>query len=70
MTNASEDAAKAEAVETVKQGAESHLSGADPDTVEQHLKDGLAGADVDLPDEKVREMAEEVHSEKDAQIQE
>ncbi|GAB47238.1 hypothetical protein [Mobilicoccus pelagius] len=64
-----EDAAKAEAVETVKQGAESHLSGAETETVEQHLKDGLSGADVDLPDEKVREMAQEIHSEKDAQIE-
>ncbi|WP_040158453.1 hypothetical protein [Mobilicoccus massiliensis] len=65
-----EDAAKAEAVENVESGARSQVPGAEPETVEEHLEKGFDDAGVDVPQDKVSEMADEIHRDKDAQIEE
>lgn len=70
MSNSEEAAAKNDAVENVKDRAETWDPGAQPETVEKHLREGFDEAGVDVPEQDVKRMAEEVHDEKDAQIEE
>lgn len=70
MSNSEEADARNDAVENVKERAESWDPGAEPETVEQHLREGFEQAGVDVPEQDVERIADEVHKEKDAQIEE